>query len=69
MLPASRFPEPPPMSFALRSPAIPRLIAAGLTLAGVERLRKGQAQGAGAGEGMPPPEVGVVTLQPAACRW
>ena len=54
------------MTFALRSLATPRLIAAGLTLLALTACAKDQPQGAGPGAGMPPPEVGVVELRPTS---
>ena len=54
------------MTFALRSLATRRLIAAGLTVLALTACGKEQPQGAGPGAGMPPPEVGVVALQPTS---
>jgi membrane fusion protein, multidrug efflux system len=53
------------MTPALRLPAA-RLFAAGLTVLLVAGCGKGQPEGAGAGGGMPPPEVGVLALQPTS---
>jgi len=54
------------MTLALRSLATLRLIAAGLALLALTACGKGQPQGAGPGAGMPPPEVGVLALQPTS---
>jgi len=54
------------MTFAMRSLAAPRLVAAGLTVLTLTACGKGQPEGAGPGAGMPPPEVGVVALQPTS---
>jgi len=57
------------MTPALRSPATVRLIAAGLTVFALAGCGKGQPEGAapgGPGGGMPPPEVGVLPLQPTS---
>ncbi len=57
------------MTPALRSPATVRLIAAGLTVLALAGCGKGQPEGAapgGPGGGMPPPEVGVLALQPTS---
>lgn len=54
------------MAFSLRSLAAARLIAAGLAVLALTACGKGQPQANGAGGGMPPPEVGVLALQPTS---
>jgi len=57
------------MTPALRSPATVRLIATGLTVLALAGCGKGQPEGAaagGPGGAMPPPEVGVLVLQPTS---
>ena len=54
------------MTPALRSLAVVPMIAAGLSVLVLVACGKGQPEGAGPGGAMPPPEVGVLTLQPTS---
>jgi membrane fusion protein (multidrug efflux system) len=54
------------MTPALRSLAAVPMIAAGLSVLVLAACGKGQPEGAGPGGAMPPPEVGVLTLQPTS---